>query len=192
MKKLSRSDAASILAVAATVVASGFGVIGLTRVLGLSVELLASIGSALVAFALGWMSTSLAKRVRSFSHTKRIFLSYRHELSAEAHQLAKALSEQGFRVWFDHDQLRPGDSILEAISKGISSADALVVLLGEQVSSNIAFEVGLATSKGIRIVPIRIGDAPIPPELSALKYLDVLRDHHIPAREVATAVRGSA
>lgn len=59
-----------------------------------------------------------------------IFISYASEdRQAVAIPLAKALSDQGLKVWFDQYELAAGDSLFESIGGGIGESKNAVVIL---------------------------------------------------------------
>ena len=88
------------------------------------------------------------------------FISYkRKDAEGFVLKLSSALKEQKYDVWLDHEEIRPGESILASIENGMkSSIDALIVLSrnyfegwSEQERRAIF---GLMTSKKLRIVPV--------------------------------------
>jgi hypothetical protein len=192
MKRVVRSDVVALLAIASTLAGALLAFVELGFELGSSLELAVGIGTVLLTLLAGVFSRYVASGVRHLSRSKRVFLSYQGQLSAEAHRLANALNKEGFRVWLDFEHLRPGDSIVDAVKKGIDSSDALVVFLGDLPSPNVAIEIGFAQAKGIRIIPVRFGSAPVPPEIASLKYIEAGAHQAIPDQQVVAAVTGSS
>ena len=88
------------------------------------------------------------------------FISYkRKDAEGFVVKLASALKAMKYDVWLDHEEIRPGESILASIENGMkSSIDAVVVLSRNYFDGWSEHErraiFGLMTSKKLRIVPI--------------------------------------
>jgi hypothetical protein len=88
------------------------------------------------------------------------FISYkRKDAESFVLKLASALKEMKFDAWLDHEEIRPGESILASIENGMrSSIDAVVVLSRNYFDGWTEHErraiFGLMMSKKLRIVPI--------------------------------------
>ena len=66
-----------------------------------------------------------------------IFVSYAHEDSQVAHELAHAMERHGARVWLDQGELLVGDSLIARISEAIAEFDFVVALVSRHsVASN--------------------------------------------------------
>lgn len=59
-----------------------------------------------------------------------VFILYSPEDNNIVRSLAEKLTEKGIRVWFDQWELRPGDSIIRALSDAAASATAFLVCIG--------------------------------------------------------------
>jgi len=104
-----------------------------------------------------------------------IFISYAHEDRALADAFAKALEDEGARVWLDQGELLIGDSLIERISEAIAEFDFVAALVSEvSVQSNwCRKEISLAMikqlqrgSRGVTVLPLRVGDVTMPPLLA--------------------------
>ena len=62
---------------------------------------------------------------------KRVFISHSSVDSQLALLIASDLKRAKFNVWFDKWDLRLGHSIPQAITEGLDSADALVIILSQ-------------------------------------------------------------
>ena len=108
-----------------------------------------------------------------------VFLSHSSKDHENTRELYDELIELGFRVWFDEVAMEPGDSLIEKIGSAIRSSINLAVLLSHNsVSSHwvkkevsVAMTGQLAGSK-IKVVPIRLDDAELPPFLTDVRYVD--------------------
>jgi hypothetical protein len=85
-----------------------------------------------------------------------VFISHSPGDSDWARSFARALKERGVTVWFDEFDVRPGESVRDALEAGLRGSDVLVPLLDAESSSapNLFFELGAALGMGKRIVPI--------------------------------------
>jgi hypothetical protein len=94
--------------------------------------------------------------------------------------LAERLRERGIRVWMDRGEIRPGDSMVQRVfGEGIDRADAVVVVLSRHSADSpwMRAEIDAAVIRriydGIRVLVIRLDDAPVPPELRAQLHVEV-------------------
>jgi len=128
----------------------------------------------------------------------QIFISYRRKDSATiTHSIYEQLTVQfgKGRVFMDSEVIRGGESFKEAIAARIKKTDVLLVVIGknwlnelEEKKKNgqedyVQFELELAHSSGVNIIPVLVNDAVIPsPELLPAE-LDFLREKHaLPVR----------
>jgi len=113
----------------------------------------------------------------------RVFLSYADADREIALRIASELRERGVGVWFDIWELQAGDSIAQAIEKGVSASDYLVVLLSPNSVSSAWVQRELAAAlftdlalRDITLFPVLIADCDIPPLLRSYQYLDLRTD----------------
>jgi hypothetical protein len=87
---------------------------------------------------------------------RRVFISHSARDTDWARSFARALKERGVTVWFDEFDVRPGESVRDALEAGLRSSDVLVALLDTESPSraNLFFELGAAIGMGKRVVPI--------------------------------------
>ena len=107
---------------------------------------------------------------------RRVFISHSARDVDWARSFAQALKERGVTVWFDEFDVRPGESVREAIEAGLRSSDVLVALLDAESSSkpNIFFELGAAIGMGKRvvaIVPKDLDPSVLPLDVRLRRYL---------------------
>ena len=139
-------------------------------------ELWISIAITIVAFAVGASSTYLTGLARKLSRKPRVFLSYSHDAMPVATELIQALRSSGAKVWIDEEQLRAGERWDVSILKGMSDADVFLALLSHGRSDNLSFELKTANDKHIKIIPVLLENADVPPELRKLNYIDLTKD----------------
>ncbi len=114
----------------------------------------------------------------------RVFLSYPSEHWATAREVATFIRSTGIDCWFDKDALVAGEDWDRARSLALRGADVVVILCASQtIGRNGVYqrEINEALRAQddrrlgvIYIIPIRIEDAPLPPELSRLQYVNYL------------------
>lgn len=121
----------------------------------------------------------------------KLFISYRRDDSVGysgrlADRLALEFGED--QVFRDFDDIKPGQNFIESLEKALSSADLLLVMIGENwlnikhptgqrrlddAKDFVRLEIEAALKRGIPIIPILINDASmpnardLPPSLSA-------------------------
>jgi TIR domain len=109
-----------------------------------------------------------------------VFLSYSHADKPVARMLATHLRDQGFQVWIDEGELNVGDSIIERIAAALVDVDFVVALISRNSVSSAwcQKELSLAMTgelarRGIKVLPLRLEEVPMPPTLLDKFYLDV-------------------
>lgn len=87
---------------------------------------------------------------------RQVFISHSAQDVEWARALARALQERGVSVWFDEFNIRPGESVPDALEAGLRSSDIVVTLLDPDfpASPNLFFEFGAALGMAKRFVPI--------------------------------------
>jgi predicted nucleotide-binding protein len=106
---------------------------------------------------------------------RRVFVSGSYQQIDLLRQIAEIAKRAGFDVWFAESQVAVGHSIVDEISRAIDQADCLIAVLSEDAaeSSWVQFEIGRAWGARKRILPIRVGNARLPSDLTGLMYLQV-------------------
>jgi hypothetical protein len=114
--------------------------------------------------------------------TGRIFISYRREETAyPAGWLFDRLAGRfgAAQVFKDVDSIELGDDFVEVITRAVGSCDVLLALIGDQwvtiadergrrrlddPNDFVRLEIEAALSRGVRLIPILVGAASMPPE----------------------------
>lgn len=107
-----------------------------------------------------------------------IFLSHNSQDKPTVRKLAEALKSRNLRVWLDEEQLKPGESVQEALEKIIQTTHAAAVLFGESgVGPWERPEMRAClceyVNRKLPVIPVLLPNAPTEPELPLL-----LRDLH--------------
>jgi len=119
-----------------------------------------------------------------------IFLSHSGTDTQAAQQLVQVLRRNGLQVWFDKDDLQPGDPWMAALEQQIQKARAMIVYIGRLgVEAWVDREVrlGLVRSTqepaGFRLIPVLGAGADpssLPPFLVQHQWIDLRDPHHAP------------
>src|SRR5947208_14237669 len=82
----------------------------------------------------------------------RVFVSYSHKEAAWAKEFAQALSQRGLEVWIDQLAVQAGESIREAVEKGLGESDIFVTLIDPSTLSfpSLFLRLGPAIGLGMR------------------------------------------
>lgn len=86
----------------------------------------------------------------------RVFISHQWRDKRVADQLRDRLDAiDGFEVWIDHRNLRPGDAIQDEIDEVLAEMDVMLVLWSEHSarSAGVAAEIATAERLGLRTIP---------------------------------------
>jgi TolB-like protein len=108
-----------------------------------------------------------------------VFVSYASLDATGANAVVESLEQHGLKCWIAPRDVKPGAQYADAIVRAITEAKAVVLVLsGSAVaSSHVAREVERAASKGKPIIPFRIDNAALNPELeyflSNAQWIDV-------------------
>ena len=109
----------------------------------------------------------------------RVFVCHNSEDKPTAENIAIEMIKAGHEAFFDKWDIRPGDSLIEKISEGISDSSYLLVLLSRNsVKSNWVkreLEIALArqiADKAITVIPCLLEDCDIPVFLQPISYAD--------------------
>jgi nucleoside 2-deoxyribosyltransferase len=106
----------------------------------------------------------------------RVFVSYSHKEAAWAKEFAQALSQRGLQVWIDQLAVKAGESIGEAVEKGLRESDIFVTLIDPSTlsSPSLFFELGAAIGmdkRVVAIVPEDLDPSQLPLPLRARRFL---------------------
>jgi TIR domain-containing protein len=112
-----------------------------------------------------------------------IFLSYSRKDAEFVRKLYLALRQDGFKLWFDEEDLLPGQKWQQAIREALSNVRAVLLCLSTkwvdkrgyvQKELKIALDVLQEFPEGdIYLIPIRLDDCAVPNSLANIQYLDV-------------------
>lgn len=113
-----------------------------------------------------------------------IFISYSSNDRVKVSKLAQELQLKGMKVWFDDEQIIPGDDLIEKIKNGISSSKFYIICLSPSFdkkppTSWVKKEFKMAMLKENQeerksIIPVRIKKGgPIPKEIGERAYADL-------------------
>jgi hypothetical protein len=106
----------------------------------------------------------------------QVFISYSKGDAEWARSFAEALKQRGVRVWLDQFQIAAGESLRDALERGLRESDVFVALIdpGSSLRPNFFFELGAAIGMGKRvvsIVPRDLEGSTLPLELRSRRYL---------------------
>ncbi len=131
----------------------------------------------------------------------RVFLSYTHADVSPIRELYQNLSAQGYEVWFDEENLIPGQEWRTEIERALEKSDVVVVCLSNnsvsregfvQKEFRYAMEKALEmTEDGIFLIPVRLDDCKVPPKLSRYHWVDLFTANGFARLQKALALRAS-
>lgn len=99
----------------------------------------------------------------------KVFISYASADKVLARKVVAALRQEGMEVWYDEDEIFPGDNWAAKIGQGLEEANAMVVLLtrqalqSEHVRADINFALG-NENFAHRLVTVFVDDPDTLPE----------------------------
>ena len=124
-----------------------------------------------------------------------VFLSHNASDKPTALRLAAQLRLVGTDVWLDDWEVKPGDSIPGKVNEALAVVDTVVVLWSEDAAASrwVGAELDTALARrlaedDLRVIPIRIDDAELPPLLRPIRWLSLRPDEDLQA--IARAIVG--
>lgn len=103
-----------------------------------------------------------------------LFLSYAREDRATAQQLAHALGEEGFSVWWDRE-IRGGSDFTEEIAAKLHAARRVIVLWSPKaVASSFVRDESARARDASKLLPVRIEEVDLPLGFGQLQTLDLI------------------
>jgi hypothetical protein len=128
---------------------------------------------------------------------KKVFISYNNADRNFVRGLANNLQAVGLSIWWDEWEIKVGDSIVQKVGSGITTAANLVVVLSPSSVNSpwVQREVGsalmkqLSSEKGIKILPVLLEDCDIPVLLRDIRWADFRKSYEAGLAEVLTALR---
>jgi TIR domain len=116
----------------------------------------------------------------------RVFLCHCSEDKPTVRKLHERLLADGFTPWLDEEEIRGGREWEREIEQALDESHAIVICLSRDfvvktgyVQKEVREAVRLAAyrpSGDIYVIPVRLEDCPIPPDLKALQCIDLFRD----------------
>lgn len=114
-----------------------------------------------------------------------VFISHSSVNKDSVRDLVYRLRSEGIKVWFDEDEIGPGDRIAAKIEHGLSTSRYVVVVLsrasvkskwvGAEYESFIIKEINQSVTRVIPVLLEPIPEEDIPPLLFSKKYVDISR-----------------
>ena len=109
-----------------------------------------------------------------------VFLSYAHQDKPVADALCATLEAHRIRCWMAPRDVAPGAEWAGAISDAIGQSSVFVLIFSDSSnrSRQVIREVGLAVSRGVVVIPLRLEDVPLSSTMeyfvSTCHWLDAL------------------
>lgn len=117
----------------------------------------------------------------SDSRQPRVFFSYSHADGTIVRKIAEYVRASGVEVWIDVAELKPGDSVINSIERGLDSADFVAFFISSSSLKSrwASQEIDIAMTRqmsgdgGAILLPILLEDVDLPPLLRSAAYIDV-------------------
>jgi TIR domain len=118
---------------------------------------------------------------------KEVMVSYRSGLEDFAEGIAIRLGREGFVPFFDHWDIRPGDSLPRELGHALERAYAVIIIVsqgyeeGKWARQELEGAITKMVEDGTRLIPVLYDDARLPELLRSLRRVDC-RDHTGPEK----------
>jgi len=132
----------------------------------------------------------------------KIFLSYKSHDQQVVEHVYKEFIEAGLSPWMSSYDIQVGEKWKDAIENSINESDIFITFISqnidnvsetgfgrndelsiaENINETFSHESDMAhnLSRDIKIVPVRLDDSDVPPELSAIQYFDLRDKSNLP------------
>ena len=133
-----------------------------------------------------------------------IFLSHAGADTGAARQLAEILRRNGLTIWFDKDNLKPGDPWMATLEEAIAQASAMIVYIGSSgIEAWVDREVRFGLLRNTRdrrafpLIPV-LGEGAdsvnLPPFIQQQQWVDLREQEHAPGqiRRLVEVLRGAS
>lgn len=138
-------------------------------------KMMLSVLGALLAYvgvALGVLVKLRERRLKAVKKGKQVFLMYSAQEKEKVGHVASELIAKGFDVWFDANNILPGQIVEKQINSALESSAAIVLFISNaEIDSHIKKElevylrrVNVKDESFIPVVPVIIGEV-TPPEM---------------------------
>lgn len=125
---------------------------------------------------------------RSMGEQKlRVFLSHASADKTSVRELYKQLTDEGFDVWLDTENILPGQSWEFEIEKALESADVVIICLSKhsvnkdgyvQKEIHLALDVSMRLPEGdIFVIPARLEECQVPERLARYQWVDLFDEN---------------
>src|SRR5229473_6728529 len=106
----------------------------------------------------------------------RVFISHSSSDEAWTRKFANSLQRHGLSVWFDSNAIHPGQSLTEAVERGLRDSSIIVLLVTSDTLKrpSLFFEIGAAMGMGKPLIPVVSKDvdlSALPISLRGRRYL---------------------
>ncbi|MDB5088764.1 MAG: hypothetical protein JWR09_2758 [Mucilaginibacter sp.] len=115
--------------------------------------------------------------------THKVFISYSAYDRQFVSWLVDELKSANVDVWWDQQEVTTGDYIKDKIKEGIQASSAFIIILSKNSAKStwVKYELNSAlmfkaAENNVRIIPIKIDDFPVPPDLMNYIYVDASID----------------
>jgi hypothetical protein len=125
---------------------------------------------------------------------RHIFISYSRTDREAVDGIVARLEQDGFHVWIDREELRPGELWQEAIVQAVDNAYAFVLMLSRDAaaSDNVRREVDLAEEANKELVPVLLTPVELPVklryQLAGIEWIEYYRDPEVKYGELVEAL----
>lgn len=126
----------------------------------------------------------------------KVFISYSHADRPFVERLANDLLLRRILVWWDEWEIKVGESLLQKLQEGISTASNLVVVLSPNSVESpwVTEELNAALTRQLRerrviVLPVLVEDCQIPPFLQDKRYADFRESYEFGLGELVASIR---
>lgn len=125
----------------------------------------------------------------------KVFVSHNKADKAAARLIAMGIVEHGEDVWFDEWEIRPGESLVDGIEKGISECDVFVIVWSDDAAKSKWVGTELRAiirrrvdAEELRIIPVLVDGTDLPALVADYRGFELSSTSNI--QEIASQIVG--
>jgi len=126
-----------------------------------------------------------------------IFISYSRKDSEVVDGIVARLTQDGFKVWIDREDIKGGELWREAIVEAVDTAYACILMLSPDsvASNNVRKEVDLTEGAGKALVPVLLAPVKLPAnlryQLAGIQWVEYFRDPKVKYDELVQVLQSN-
>lgn len=130
-----------------------------------------------------YINNSIIREEFQIYEKPKVFISYATKDIKIVRKIVYKLLEENIDIWFDENEIKPGDSIVNKINNGLFVTNVVLIVLTKNalesnwvnIEINSAFS-SLMSNDNVKIIPLILEKLNIPPLLNSFLHIDLSKN----------------